>query len=836
MGVAIVLALLPLPLHAEDSFFRVSPGPLTRAHAKLDDSASCSKCHELGGGVRNGLCLDCHAHADLKQAIEAHRGLHAGYGAKPCLRCHTEHKGRNAYINDWTAIGGQTHFDHKKTGFDLAGMHAKAACSACHKKRLESGRTSYTGLSQDCDTCHRNPHKFSNAALRKQCKQCHVPGVSIRNMRPKEIPFDHGKATGVPLLGKHGRVACVSCHRNGKMSMGAKPRSCVDCHKNPHGKTFVDSTCTDCHAPQRKWKDSSFDHDKTKFPLRGKHKTTPCSQCHKTKPSKENKPKTTCNTCHGDPHAGRFQKRTCETCHAVGGTTEMRFDHGKETRFPLTGKHTTLTCRSCHRGKGPKDYEKFPTTQCRDCHAHKKAHNGQFDDKQCTSCHKEGGSKNLVFDHQKDARFALTGFHLQLGEKGKCAKCHPKGTYRTGKIHCVDCHKDSHKGELGQACERCHRTDVKYKKTEFDHDRLSVFPLQAKHAKVPCAKCHPNRKYKLGKVQCVTCHAKDNPHTEKLGTACDRCHIPDKAAKAPKFQHDVMTAFKRDGAHLKVACSFCHRTRQNGEVAPPRHWTQGQVPPPLDKKFPVFGVRCKDCHADVHKGRNGDTCESCHNTRTFDVVSASMHDVGAFRLDGVHDTLPCAQCHTANKVLTGLGEICQTCHRDDDAHNGALGPFCGQCHGQVEWLPARFSHVDTGFNLRGAHRMAPCTGCHGLGNYIGTPVDCQACHLQDAQKVFDPVHTNDLADCTDCHSESGFLPARRYHPWFALSGRHNYARCRDCHGSGSYVGTPNVCSGCHLSAYLDPTNQPNHVAAGFSTDCESCHTPVGWKPALGSQP
>jgi hypothetical protein len=40
-----------------------------------------------------------------------------------------------------------------------------------------------------------------------------------------------------------------------------------------------------------------------------------------------------------------------------------------------------------------------------------------------------------------------------------------------------------------------------------------------------------------------------------------------------------------------------------------------------------------------------------------------------------------------------------------------------------------------------------------------------------------------------------------------------------------YRGTPRDCVACHRTQY-DRTTSPNHVAAGFSTACETCHRPT----------
>lgn len=255
----------------------------------------------------------------------------------------------------------------------------------------------------------------------------------------------------------------------------------------------------------------------------------------------------------------RFAGLACERCHEKGGLVSLRFDHGKLAKWELTGAHTDLSCRSCHRGAGPKQFERFAGSDCQGCHTHKNAHNGQFKEKKCLDCHNEGGSKLLLaFDHQKDARFALTGFHLELSNAKKCEKCHAKGVYRSNKLECADCHEDSHNGELGRECARCHWTEAHFKELKFDHDRVAAFPLDGEHEKAECKACHPDRKYKMAKTACADCHAEDDPHARKLGDDCARCHEPVKGA--PKFDHEKMTEFARTGAHLNAQCYFCHRS------------------------------------------------------------------------------------------------------------------------------------------------------------------------------------------------------------------------------------------------------------------------------------
>ena len=58
-----------------------------------------------------------------------------------------------------------------------------------------------------------------------------------------------------------------------------------------------------------------------------------------------------------------------------------------------------------------------------------------------------------------------------------------------------------------------------------------------------------------------------------------------------------------------------------------------------------------------------------------------------------------------------------------------------------------------------------------------------------------------------------------------LVGNHAQAACANCHTGGVYKGTSRDCVGCHRAQY-DRTTAPNHVAAGFPTTCEACHSPT----------
>ncbi len=375
------------------------------------------------------------------------------------------------------------------------------------------------------------------------------------------------------------------------------------------------------------------------------------------------------------------------------------------------------------------------------CHRHKTAHGGKFKNDECLTCHEEGGSKKLKREaalekfHGETSRFPLHDGHANV----QCQMCHVNDVYQNTPRECgVTCHEDSlHKGSLGQVCSRCHDPG-KWAAVRFDHTQDTKWPLKGKHAEIKqCESCHPNRVYHDTPKTCsaAQCHAKDDVHQGKLGTNCEKCH-----AETGKllFQHNRDSAFKIDGAHQPLVCASCHKS-----IA-----------------FKPLEKACVGCHAEpaIHKGMYGTDCARCHSTRTFGDLKA-LHDVGDFSLTGAHDQLDCARCHPHGEKLRGSGNLCITCHRQDDIHKNSLSPRCGECHTQRSFAPARFDHVSVGCNLMGLHRTLPCAECHKNGNYGAVSPLCVSCHRNDALRVKQPDHRQFPLDCGSCHNPTAWIPA-----------------------------------------------------------------------------
>lgn len=128
----------------------------------------------------------------------------------------------------------------------------------------------------------------------------------------------------------------------------------------------------------------------------------------------------------------------------------------------------------------------------------------------------------------------------------KCETCHEKLNKEQQNERCVGCHdhrniasdiKDN-KGFHGKAeiisrvlCSHCH-TDHKGRDADvvlfdadsFDHT-VSDFELEGKHRNTECSACHrPEDKYSQAPGGCIDCHKDNQPHKERLGKECDKCH------------------------------------------------------------------------------------------------------------------------------------------------------------------------------------------------------------------------------------------------------------------------------------------------------------------------
>jgi hypothetical protein len=563
--------------NAENIESIMAPGKLIEGHVKIEDE--CKNCHvKANRKAQDGLCMDCHKNvgSDVRQKL----GFHGRLEKPVCRTCHSDHKGRDLK----TAVVDQGKFDHKKTDFFLKGKHegvkcekchvsgkkwseASHECSVCHKKDddtkghkgslgtkcadCHSENTSwkeakfdhdttkfpltgkhtdtkcsechkdniYKETPKDCYSCHKknDEQKGHKGQFGEKCDTCHTTKAF------KPSTFKHDTDTKYVLLGKHKTAECKACHV-GNLYKDKLTQDCFSCHKkDDKHKGTLGKECASCHI-EKSWKEGAkFDHQKTSFPLVGKHVKVECKECHKSTMFKE-APKE-CFGCHekDDKHKANLGK-DCVSCHIEKDwkSVDSKFNHDK-TKFQIRNGHAKqdVKCTSCH-----KDLSSFRGTAltCISCHKKDDKHQNQLGEK-CDTCHNDKAWKGTNFDHNR-SRFPLVGGHGAV----KCKSCHETLKFKDAPRDCFSCHKkdDKHKQKFGPLCDTCHNTRA-WSIWTFDHNVKTKYKIEGSHVKVACDSCHkevapPGKLAAPLQSMCISCHREADPHNGTYGQRCDQCH------------------------------------------------------------------------------------------------------------------------------------------------------------------------------------------------------------------------------------------------------------------------------------------------------------------------
>src|SRR6516162_9587080 len=621
----------------------------------------------------------------------------------------------------------------------------------------------------------------------------------------------------IPTLGRNSEIP-------GQSPETARPSPAAQAQKlstrSPHGPSLT-IPCENCHTAAG-WRPiravPEFDHNKTRYPLRGMHEKVQCIECH-VKPVFTDVGKN-CVDCHSNKDVHRHQLGpACEQCHTVQGwniAVQQVKDH--LNRFPLLGAHAAVQCEQCHKQAATGIFYGL-STDCQSCHLSdwQKTNNlphasagPAFVTSNCQNCHTQFDSwLGATFNHSVTG-FILDGAHATL----TCTQCHINNNYNLTGISNNDC------GNSG-----CHLTTWQQTNNPAHASAAQAFPLAA----------------------CSTCH-----NTTSWDTST--------------FNH-ASTGFLLTNAHATVQCAQCH---VNGNYANDLPSCAG------DGKY---GCHMSDwqktnnpVHATAGTAFAANNCSNCHDTIAWTDMTSFNHTVTGFTLTGMHVSptpTPCTSCHVNNNyTLNTQPNDCgnTSCHLKDWNSTATMGgnipnhpqagfPMsqCSQCHNTTSWANSTFNHNSTGFPLTNAHATVQCAQCHVNGNYANDLPSCAGdgkygCHMSDWQKTNNPVHATAgtafaANNCSNCHDTIAWTDMTSFNhtvTGFTLTGMHvspTPTACTSCHVNNNYTlnTQPNDCgnTSCHLKDWNSTATMggtvPNHPQAGFPmSQCSQCHNTTSW--------
>jgi hypothetical protein len=469
-------------------------------------------------------------------------------------------------------------------------------------------------------------------------------------------------------------------------------------------------------------------------------------------------------------------------------------------------------CSNCHKAFNRSEQMNL----CLDCHEDvqtdirvRSGFHGLFDEvsgTDCAECHTDhiGRGGDIVDLDEGDFDHKLTDFLLQFSHvDAECADCHlPDEKFRDAAGDCIGCHKedDDHDGDLGEACGDCH-VEKTWQDITFDHSQTE-YPLVGKHETVVCIDCHIDNLYEGTADDCFSCHADDDEHNGLSGENCGNCHSP-TSWDDTSFDHQRDTELALAGGHADLACTECHSEEPFSDE--------------LD-------VNCISCHEDDddHDGHFGPDCGNCHaevewKSGTFD------HDLDTdYPLKGAHADTDCIGCHVEPIYDVALESGCNSCHADDDVHEGTQGTDCVECHNVSSWTDdVFFDHDLTRFPLLGKHLDEECDACHETQKFEDAATACRDCHQEDEP------HDGRFGEvCEGCHNPVDWqiwFFDHNLQTDFELQGAHVSVACNDCHRQSikNMIKLSVRCGECHRS---------NDVHDGeFGANCERCHSAESFK-------
>lgn len=451
----------------------------------------------------------------------------------PCVRCHTENKGKLVGKPGHAACFGQCHGPPPKAprrGAKLVLGDNTKVCTSCHRAALldkpYAGKlpAKYPPYDEEQDFNIAFGHRQHAEA---ECTLCH-------DMRPKPTRY-----------APHQR--CLGCHDgSGARGRGPAMASCSGCHPRAVGKPqppvlaplrdtvstafshakhaargAAGKDCITCHAAIRKVDDIELPRPaKPQCATSGCHDgqaafatTAACTKCHDRAPERFEVHRPTARFSHEGVHANVVASRTCNACHPLSANGEA-----------LLGGHAV--CAECHQ-------QDFGARRPRICGA----------------CHSATEPwRHLVTDRAPPERTEFGAMLEHDKHAMACTTCHklrtPSSQLRTPRGHASCIGKGCHENKSGpqpqfETCDGCHRIGLAAERArereaapwsvrrKFDHRRHEKTP---DHEDLACTACHVSVSGKLldiatpPKATCLPCHDDGKAAFKLTGTTCTRCH------------------------------------------------------------------------------------------------------------------------------------------------------------------------------------------------------------------------------------------------------------------------------------------------------------------------
>ncbi len=421
-------------------------------------------------------------------------------------------------------------------------------------------------------------------------------------------------------------------------------------------------------------------------------------------------------------------------------------------------------------------------------------------------------------------------------------------------------------GKIKFECETCHTTSS-FSDVEFDHNNLTSFDLEERHAHAECVGCHNIKNFKGVTTDCLSCHT--DVHEGKLGIDCTRCHTSRGWEVFDSHSIHENTNFPLMGRHALVDCLGCHTNLPRGDLSFPNlsciscHETtylETTEPDHVAAGMPIDCQLCHQMHAfrpgrfpdhdpifpiynGKHSGEWGD-CAECHidpsSYAIFSCVDCHEHNQGD--TDPYHLSIPgysyqsiaCYDCHPTGEAEPFIDHDAQSFPIYSGKHNDQWDQ-CAVCH-VVPSDRRQFSCLQCH-----QHRQSEMDGKHGsMTGYSYLSSACYDCHptgekgtfvAHDGQffPIYSGIHNAQWQQCTECHT----TPSDRTQFSCFNCHKHNQTDTDAIHsGFAGYAYQSQLCLDCHPTgvrgSYVDHDAQFFPIFSGKHNNqwsqCSACHT------------